>query len=449
MVKSLVIIKANERTYMSEISFIHLSDIHFRTSSGNASDIDKDLRDAIVRDIQYNVNANVQNIKGVLVGGDIAFCGHQTEYERAKEFLEEITTLLGIQKEDVYCVPGNHDVDQNIPRLSPSVRLAQEAIEKAPDIDTADWILEKQMTDPYNEKGVFVSIDNYNEFAALFSCNINSKNPIWIKYFELGEGMRLQLVGMNSCLISSSDDHKDDKVVRAMVIGQSQIPSYENDTVRMTLCHHPIEQWKFKEALQSRMDKRADIQLYGHKHVQTIEKDRDRLIVGAGAAHPVRGDDWNPRYNWISINCNTIDSDRVINVKVYPRILSSDRDRFVVDTELTLASLYYEFELNIDKKRKRYLSDEYKDQDVDTSIHMKARERENQIITDDLDVRKIIYEFFELSTHRQKEVLMELDLLSDENKEKRYIEIFDDIITKVSSEGKLSELSNLIESKKQ
>ncbi len=33
---------------MSEIAFIHLSDIHFHKSSGNSADIDADLRNSIL-----------------------------------------------------------------------------------------------------------------------------------------------------------------------------------------------------------------------------------------------------------------------------------------------------------------------------------------------------------------------------------------------------------------
>ena len=58
---------------MGKISFIHLSDIHFRKTSGNSSDIDDDLRQAVLTDIQYNAKENLENIRGVLLSGDIAF----------------------------------------------------------------------------------------------------------------------------------------------------------------------------------------------------------------------------------------------------------------------------------------------------------------------------------------------------------------------------------------
>ena len=69
---------------MGEIAFIHLSDIHFRKSSGNRADIDADLRNAILMDIKYNAKAYLSNVKGILVGGDVAFAGQREEYDIAK-----------------------------------------------------------------------------------------------------------------------------------------------------------------------------------------------------------------------------------------------------------------------------------------------------------------------------------------------------------------------------
>ena len=54
-----------------EISFIHLSDIHFRKTSGSSVDIDADLRNAILTDIKINAKSILKNVKGILVGGDI------------------------------------------------------------------------------------------------------------------------------------------------------------------------------------------------------------------------------------------------------------------------------------------------------------------------------------------------------------------------------------------
>lgn len=82
---------------MSSISFVHLSDIHFVKSSNNPADIDRELRDAIITDLDVNAKIALENVSGILVSGDIAFSGAKTEYEKAKEYLLEISKLFFYQ----------------------------------------------------------------------------------------------------------------------------------------------------------------------------------------------------------------------------------------------------------------------------------------------------------------------------------------------------------------
>lgn len=181
---------------MGEISFIHLSDIHFRRTSGNSYDIDSDLRNAVLMDIKYNLKKDVGNVNGILLGGDIAFAGREDEYKIANSFLKEIAVSLGKEECNIFCVPGNHDVNQDITRQSRSVYVAQCDIDSAQNLDEADWLLEKYMLDSSNPNLLYKPVEQYNKFAELYACNIDSKKPIWEKYFELDNNMKLKLVGL-------------------------------------------------------------------------------------------------------------------------------------------------------------------------------------------------------------------------------------------------------------
>ena len=86
---------------MNKLSFIHLSDIHFVKSSNDPSDIDKDLREAIITDLKINGRENLENVAGILVTGDIAFSGNRKEYEIAKEYLNRDFDVFNISKRDV------------------------------------------------------------------------------------------------------------------------------------------------------------------------------------------------------------------------------------------------------------------------------------------------------------------------------------------------------------
>lgn len=421
---------------MGKVSFIHLSDIHFVKTSGNPGDIDKDLRDAIITDININAKKYLGDISGVLVSGDIAFSGHTKEYEKAQDFLKEITDIFNISTSSVYCVPGNHDVDQSVPKSSLSVYEAQCKLDNIEKIDELDKAFERSINDSCYNDILFKTTEEYNNFASMFGCNIHAEKINWEHCFKLDNNMILKIHGINSCFISNADDHKCQNDNRLMYIGQAQIPKREQNAVVLSLCHHPPEYWKFKPIIQEKMNKRADLQLYGHKHNQSIVLTDENIVITSGATHPIRGDGWNPRYNWITIECKVISNKRVINVNIYPRILDKCRDKFCIDTEFCKDKNYIEHTLHIDLKREKDLKDKFPSKSI-TSLccENKQSDKEEEII-----LRDLVYKFFDLTYIRQTEILIELDLLDDEDKNKRYSIIISKILDKAQKTNKMKEL---------
>jgi len=176
---------------MGKVSFIHLSDIHFIKTSGNPADIDQDLRDAIITDIKMNAKYRLGKINGILVSGDIAYCGIKEEYKKAQNFLGQITDIFEIERSAVYCVPGNHDVNQNIPRRSNHVYESQCKLDSAITLDEVDKIFESKINDQYYNDVLFKPILEYNEFASKFECNIDANKLNWNQKFPLSYGMEI------------------------------------------------------------------------------------------------------------------------------------------------------------------------------------------------------------------------------------------------------------------
>ena len=423
------------------ISFIHLSDIHFSKLSGTSIDIDADLRNAVLTDIKYNVKENLQDVTGILVGGDVAFSAQNNQYKQAKEFLKELTDCLGINEKNIYCVPGNHDVNQAIIKESTVIQNVQSEIENAGTLDVADNMLEKYLSDPVIPNLLFNPLEEYNNFAALYGCNINGEKPVWTGEFSLNYGMRLKLRGMNSCVISSHKDHAYDSV-RKMIVGQYQLPKYEDNVTWVSICHHPVDFWKFYDEIQPRLDKRIDIQLYGHMHQQAIDASPERLVINAGATQPTRGNDWSPRYNWISFGCEKTDRDRWIKVKVFPRVLSKDRDRFECDYENCSENTnHFLYTLNVDEKRRKNLQDNARYVEP-TSV----KEIDSQRIPQGI-AKEIVYNFFQLSYIHQTEVLTELELFRNEYAGQRYINLIETIIEDAKVQNCLERMDLLIKQK--
>ena len=184
------------------ISFIHLSDIHFNKFSGDPYDLDADLRREILRDIQENAEKAIGKPEGILVCGDIAFSGKKEEYDSADIFLKEICEKLEISETSVYCVPGNHDVDQEVLKSSSVFVDLQFAVENAPDLDGK---LAESFRDSERRVFLFKHIHDYNKFAGKFDCQLNKdeKKPNWAADFTLNDKSILRIVGLNSIIISS------------------------------------------------------------------------------------------------------------------------------------------------------------------------------------------------------------------------------------------------------
>jgi predicted MPP superfamily phosphohydrolase len=433
----------NEVKNLSKLSFIHLSDIHFVRASNDPSDIDKDLREAIINDLEINGKKNLKNVVGILVTGDIAFSGNRKEYEIAKEYLNRVCNVFNIKPSDVYCVPGNHDVNQNVVNRSELIFTAQNAVDEKSTIDDADKTFSKYISDD-NFNALFKPINEYNEFAKRFECDIHADKIFWQKDFVLEGNLKLRVVGINSAFLSNRTDHQKDKEDRLMYIGQAQIPCYEKDVATLLMCHHPPKCWKFKDDILQRINKRADIQLYGHMHSQSVELMDENAILYSGAVHPTRTVDWLPRYNWITIS-NKIETDeRILEVEIYPRCLTTDRDSFTIDSTCHHGGNHIYHEINIDRKRKSALQDCKGEVFVKEEIESCTSSLLVTETSELIDERKIIYDFYELSWIDQINILTQLTLITKETSVRLDSKMIGEAIKRAREQDKLSELHNKI-----
>lgn len=429
----------NEVKNLSKLSFIHLSDIHFVKSSDDPSDIDKDLREAIITDLEINGKENLGNVAGILVTGDIAFSGNRKEYEIAKAYLNRICNVFHISPSDVYCVPGNHDVNQSIVNGSDLIFTAQNAVDNESTIDDADKTFSRYISDN-NFNALFKPIDDYNEFAKRFECDISSENIFWQKDFLLEDNLKLRVIGINSSFLSNRTDHQKDKPDRLMYVGQAQIPCYETDVATLLMCHHPPQCWKFKDDMLQRINKRADIQLYGHMHSQSVEIMDENATLYSGAVHPTRSVDWLPRYNWITISSKTENDERILKIEIYPRCLTADRDSFTMDSTCPQGKNHISHEINIDRKRKSALQDRKHELTIKNEMDLCSQSISNIETSESIDERKIIYDFYEISWIDQIDILTQLSLITKETSTGLDTKMIGEAINRAREQGKLLEL---------
>jgi hypothetical protein len=100
--------------FLAELSFLHLSDIHFRKGRmGDAHDVDNDVRNELERDLRTLMATRVQKLDGIIVSGDIAFGGQPEEFDYGRGWIERIAELVNCPLSAIMTTPGNHDVDRD------------------------------------------------------------------------------------------------------------------------------------------------------------------------------------------------------------------------------------------------------------------------------------------------------------------------------------------------
>ena len=138
-----------------------LSDIHW-LAVADEFDPHFELRTCFLNDIQDCTNTTGA-IDAILICGDIAGKGAKDEYDCAKSFLNKVCENAKCEKEQIYCVPGNHDKDFGSPsehlRHLLHLGLAQESSH------SHDRFIDLLNKDFNTIKMLYAPFKNYHDFA--------------------------------------------------------------------------------------------------------------------------------------------------------------------------------------------------------------------------------------------------------------------------------------------
>jgi 3',5'-cyclic AMP phosphodiesterase CpdA len=270
-------------------AIIHISDPHFGTMErdGKLTQMHRFIDGQYSRKLSEHLMREFKSANShflfdtskllLVISGDLTYRARAEEFERVREFLEEVRTGIGIPHERVVIVPGNHDVD---------------------------WLGSKQ--------DVTRRFDNYIGFLDLFygadlfrqlyprlkwDLKINSKRPSAFELVSIVRNEPLVIVGMNSCLYETDQNHYGFIGGRQLQIVEELLAPHSNRaSVRVAVFHHHLH--PYPESIEERMANepsmdmstlrdaglvernlerlRFDIVLHGHKHKPQIRETRIR-----------------------------------------------------------------------------------------------------------------------------------------------------------------------------
>jgi hypothetical protein len=400
---------------------VHLSDIHFKHQiSGTVYDLDDDLRNEIDLDAGTMVQ-RLGHVDGILISGDIAFSGGSSDYEKALDWLGKLCDIFRCPHENVWTVPGNHDIDRPVIEKSRTLQMYHDILRSQKPTDLNGEIVKLCFEDEEAKLALYRPLEQYNEFATKFNCDIDAKRPSWEHNLPLNDGSSLRLLGLNSVLAS---DQSDDTGQHKLVVGAHQYKLARKPGVEyLTLCHHPPRLLVDGDAIESLFDARSRVQLFGHRHHQKVIQIGRNVRITAGAVHPDRKEPaWQPRYNYLAMSVDAGNENRQLSLVVFSRVWDDMEKRFVGETGGD-GKDFRSFSLPLDRwapsNSSRQTEDdsagnqEQDDAQAEDGQTKKAQREEGQIVD---PARKLAYRFLSLPYVLRIEVAQRLDLLQDEDK---------------------------------
>ena len=280
---------------------LQISDIHFQAPQCLNPDTDPDrgVRTRIERHLASQI-ALLGKVDAILVCGDVAFKGDPLEYGEAKKWLSKLAADTGCETGPVLVIPGNHDVDRAA-TMAMSTRNAHRAVAEA----EKDWMesaLLDQLGDPQTAAALLRGHAAYNDFAAPMQCQIYPGRLSWKQDLDLTATVKLRIHGLTSTLLSGRDG-KDDPRPSLYVGPQQTALDPVPDVVHLVMCHHPVDWLWDGDDVEDALDRRATLQMFGHKHRQRAHQVTDFVRWGAGAVNPSRHEkQYEPGYNIVRLD---------------------------------------------------------------------------------------------------------------------------------------------------
>jgi hypothetical protein len=419
---------------MSVLVFLHLSDIHFQRDAGKIYDPYAGLRNELELDLIKLAKEHFEKLSGILITGDIAYSGHPDEYAFALDWIAKIAKSVALLPDaDVYVIPGNHDIQRDVVRASATIQGYHAAL-RSPEKDLNEILVSYLKKDDEAKRIIFKPLQNYNDFAAKYQCNLSAEEPYWEQEFSLNDGSILMVRGMNSTLVS--DEHDTDGAYK-LVVGNFQLDLIRQDGVEhMILCHHPPQWLMDQDQADDLLNKRSRLQLFGHKHKQRMNRIDDSVRVVAGAVHPEKREpNWQPRYNFISIEVVGAGDTRSLCVKVYPRVFNDTH--FVSGVE---GDIFKQFDLPLQgwvapvasaPPPTEKVAPTISDVSSQGGLHMRPG-------------RRLTYRFLTLPHHSRMKIAQQLNLVQPDDEGLRDAELYPRYFSRAAEDGHLYELWNLI-----
>jgi predicted MPP superfamily phosphohydrolase len=209
-----------------DLTWLHISDFHIR--SGDPYDRDVVLR-ALVKSVEEFRRTN-RSPDLILATGDVAYSGKAEEYDLATKLFDDLIDAAGLEKNRLFIIPGNHDVDRSL-----SIGLARTLESR----EECDGYFNAEVPKPHlvQKLGAFLKWHN-DYFKGIRAMPADSTcGPVELMKIR---GHKIGILPVNTALFSRDDNDHDKLLVgrRCLDVAIERFRALTPD-FRIALMHHP------------------------------------------------------------------------------------------------------------------------------------------------------------------------------------------------------------------
>jgi len=297
---------------VSTITWLHLSDLHFKSGTEAERFNRRTVLEALWNDIRTQIHSGLKP-DFIIFSGDVAYHGKKSEFDSAaKDFFDPLLEITSLSKDRLFIVPGNHDIDRK--EITPAVRegmLAQ--------LDDRDRI-NQFLSQKQNEERIiaFKKFSAYAKFIQSYfegHLTFGDEDYFYTKTILI-QGYKLAILGLNSAwMCGYGKDYKGEIFdLDHLLIGEWQLERALEKTKeadwRIAVVHHPITWLNENDHLQirRRLEAKCNFILHGHLHRAEVYDTRSlsghTVYIPCGAVYASR--DYPNGYNFVNINLDSL-----------------------------------------------------------------------------------------------------------------------------------------------
>ena len=271
---------------MRPIRWLHISDLHLHESNDS---LQKTVLAAMLSDITKRHKDGL-TFDFVLVTGDLAFSGKISEYELVKEFFNQLSSAVGLSRNMIFCVPGNHDIDRE--RQKMCFAGTRQKLQSQTDVYSFLECIEERET-------LLMRLSNYHQFQESYFSNqqreLTEYNLGYVSVVNLDE-FRIGIMGLNSAWLAEGgqSDHGQLLLGEQQVNSAIKIVNIGNPHIVIGMGHHPFELIRNFDRMpvKRRLEEACHFFHCGHLHLPDASKIASQsgqcLMLAAGASFESR-----------------------------------------------------------------------------------------------------------------------------------------------------------------